>query len=88
MDQNPLPRGSSQVRDRPGQPLWTVPELAKTTVAVEAEYPAHPSGAMIVVQVLRIGGATDRADATLLGKQLSEFLLSDAAPPAHVVGTR
>jgi hypothetical protein len=72
MDQNPLPRGSSQVRDRPGQPRMTVTELAKTTVAVEAEYPAHPSGAMIVVQMLRVRAAADRADPALLGEKLVE----------------
>ncbi|RAO25982.1 hypothetical protein ONO86_06321 [Micromonospora noduli] len=85
MDQSPLPRGSSQVRDRPGQPHGTVTELAKTTVAVEAEYPAHPSGAMIVVQMLRVGTATDRADPALLGQELLKLLLPDAVPPPQVV---
>jgi hypothetical protein len=77
MDQNPLPRGSSQVRDRPGQPLGTVTELAKTTVADEAEYPAHPSGAMIVVHMFRIEVAWDRARATPPGEGLS---LPETAP--------
>jgi hypothetical protein len=85
MDQNPLPRGSSQVRDGPGQPRRTVAELAKTTVAVEAEYPAHPPGAMIVVHMFRIGVTADRADAALLGEQLIELLLPDAVPPPQVV---
>jgi hypothetical protein len=62
-----------------------VAELAKTTVAVEAQYPAHPSGSMIVVQVLRIGGATDRAEAALFGQELVELLLPDAVPPPKVV---
>src|SRR4051794_38382644 len=87
MDQNPLPRGSSQVRDRPGQPRGTVTELAKTTVAVEAEYPAHPPGAMIVVQMLRVGSPADRAHATLFGEQLVELLLPHAVALTQVVLT-
>jgi hypothetical protein len=79
MDQNPLPRGSFQIRDRLGQMGRVVAELAKTTAAVEAHYPAHPSGAMIVVQVLRVGLAADRADTALLGEKLVELLLPDAA---------
>ncbi|SCF13271.1 hypothetical protein GA0070607_5926 [Micromonospora coriariae] len=87
MDQSPLPRGSSQVRDRPGQPHGTVTELAKTTVAVEAEYPAHPSGAMIVVQMLRVRAAADRADPALLGQELVKLLLPHAVAPPQVVFT-
>ncbi|RAO42970.1 hypothetical protein GAR06_04857 [Micromonospora saelicesensis] len=88
MDQSPLPRGSSQVRDRPGQPHGTVTELAKTTVAVEAEYPAHPSGAMIVVQMLRVGTATDRADPALLGQELLKLFLAHAVSAPQVVLAR
>lgn len=87
MDQNPLPRGSSQVRDRPGQTLGAVLELTKTTIAVEAEYPAHPPGAMIVVQMLRVRGPADRAHAALLGEELVELLLPDPVPPPQVVLT-
>jgi hypothetical protein len=88
MDQNPLPRGSSQIRDRLGQMGRVVAELTKTTVAVEAQYAAHPSGAMIVVQVLRIGSAADRADAVLLGEKLVELLLPDAVTPLSTLATR
>jgi hypothetical protein len=55
MDQSPLPRGSFQVRDRFGEELRVVPELPEAAVAVEAQYPAHPAGAMIVIDVLGSG---------------------------------
>ena len=54
MDQNPLPRGSLQVRDRLCQQPRAVVELPEPAAAVEAQYPAHPSGAMIVVEVFRV----------------------------------
>jgi hypothetical protein len=73
MDQNPLPRGSFQVRDRLSKDVRTVPELPQCAVAVEAQYPAHPPGAMIVIEVLRIGRSADRAAAALSGEKLIEL---------------
>ena len=73
MDQNPLPRGSLQVRDRLGEDVRTVPELAQTAVAVEAQYPAHPAGAMITVEMPRIGRTADGTAAALGGHQLIEL---------------
>jgi hypothetical protein len=61
MDQNPLPRGSFQIRDRTGEGGRVVPELPEAAVAVEARYPAHPPGAMIVIDVLKVGRTTTRA---------------------------
>jgi hypothetical protein len=83
MDQNPLPRGSLQVRDRLGEEVRTVPELPESAAAVEAQYPAHPTGAMIVVEVLWIGRPTDRAATTLSGEQLVELHLPGAGAPGH-----
>src|SRR3954470_24860265 len=85
MDQNPLPRASLQIRDRTGEELRAVPELPQTAVAVEAQYPAHPTGAMIVIDVLGIRGAADRADAPLLGKQLVDLGLPDPVAAAQVI---
>jgi hypothetical protein len=68
MDQNPLPRGSLQVRDRFGEEFRAVPEPPEAAVAVEAQYPAHPAGATIVIKVLRVGRAAD-STAALLGRQ-------------------
>jgi len=73
MDQNPLPRGSFQIRDRSGEELRAVPELPETAVAVEAQYPAHPTGAMVVIKVLRVVSATDGAPALLCRQQLVEL---------------
>src|SRR3954465_5111453 len=61
MDQSPLPRGSFQVRDRTGEGGPVVPELPGAAVAVEAQYPAHPPGAIIVVDVLRAAHDADGA---------------------------
>ena len=76
-----MPRGSLQVRDRLGQQLRTVPELSETAVAVEAQYPAHPTGATVMIKVLRIARATD-GTAALLGRQ--HLLELDRAPPVAV----
>jgi hypothetical protein len=88
MDQNPLPRGSFQVRDRPGEELRAVPELPEAAVAVEAQYPAHPTGAMIVIKVLRVGRATDGAPTLLCRQHLVELDLRSTVttvlPPWHV----
>src|SRR5688572_259066 len=88
MDQNPLPRGSFQIRDRFGEEFRALPELPEAAVAVEAQYPAHPSGAMIVVKVLRIGCATNGTAALLGQQQLVEFDRAVAVavilPPWHV----
>ncbi|MGQ5264864.1 hypothetical protein ACTWLT_29335 [Micromonospora sp. ZYX-F-536] len=40
---------------------------------------------MIVVQMLRVRAATDRADPALLGQELLKLLLPDAVPPPQVV---
>jgi hypothetical protein len=88
MDQNPLPRGSFQIRDRFGEEFRAVPELPEAAVAVEAQYPAHPSGAMIVVEVSRISCATDGAAAFLSQQHLVELDRAVAVavikPPWHV----
>jgi hypothetical protein len=85
MDQNPLPRGSLQIRDRTGEELRTIPELPEAAVAVEAQYPAHPPGAMIVIDMLRIIRAADGADAPLLGQHRIDFGLTDAVTAPQVV---
>ena len=85
MDQNPLPRGSFQVRDRLGEEIRAVPELPQAAVAVEAQYPANPAGAVIVIDVLGIRGAADGTDAPLPGEHLVEFRLADAVAPAEVI---
>ncbi|MEU8330626.1 hypothetical protein [Micromonospora sp. NPDC048839] len=43
---------------------------------------------MIVVQMLRVRAATDRADPALLGQELLKLLLPDAVPPPQVVLAR
>jgi hypothetical protein len=93
MDQNPLPRGSLQVRDRIGEEFRVLPEPPEAAVAVEAQYPAHPAGATIVIKVLRVGRATDAA-AALLGRQhlleldravsLTVVAVAVVQPPWHV----
>jgi hypothetical protein len=93
MDHNPLPRGSLQIRDRFSKEFRAVPEPPEAAVAVEAQYPAHPTGAMIVIKVLRVGRPTD-GTAALLGRQhlveldraLSVEVLPVAVvqPPWHV----
>src|SRR3712207_6101302 len=88
MDQNPLPRGSLQVRDRFGEEFRAVPELPEAAAAVEAQYPAHPTGATIMIEVSRVGHATDAA-AALLGRQhLVELdravVVAVVQPPWHV----
>jgi hypothetical protein len=85
MDQNPLPRGSFQIRDRTGEEFRAVPELPEAAVAVEAQYPAHPSGAMIVIKVLRVGDAADGAPTVLSRQQLVELGPPDAVTPPQVV---
>jgi hypothetical protein len=82
MDQNPLPRGSLQVRDRFGEEFRAVPEAPEAAVAVEAQYPAHPSGATIVIKVLGAGRATDGAAALLSRHHLVEL---DRAPGIVIV---
>ncbi|GID92555.1 hypothetical protein Adi01nite_19670 [Amorphoplanes digitatis] len=88
MDQNPLPRGSFQIRDRFGEEFRAVPELPEAAVAVEAQYPAHPAGAMIVIEVLGICCATDGAAAFLSQQHLVELDRAAAVavikPPWHV----
>jgi hypothetical protein len=63
MDQNPLPRGSFQIRVRIGEELRVVLELPKAAGAVEAQYPAYPTVSMTVINVLGVGRATDSAAA-------------------------
>lgn len=40
---------------------------------------------MIVVQMLRVGAATDRAEPALLGQELLKLLLPDAVPLPQVI---
>jgi hypothetical protein len=40
---------------------------------------------MIVIDVLRVGSATDRTDAALLGQQLVELSLPHPVPPPQVI---
>jgi hypothetical protein len=93
MDQNPLPRGSLQVRDRFGEEFRVVPELPEAAVAVEAQYPAHPSGATIAIKVLRVGRPADGTAALLGRHHLVEldrapssavFAIAVVQPPWHV----
>jgi hypothetical protein len=84
MDQNPLPRGSLQVRDRIGQEHRVIPELPQAAVAVEAQYPAHPAGAVIVVDVFRIGRSADRAAAAPTRRQLVELHLTASQSGHHL----
>jgi hypothetical protein len=93
MDQDPMPRGSLQVRDGVGEELRVVPEPPQPAVAVEAQYPAHPTGATIVIKVLRAGHPTD-GTAALLGRQhlveldrvvsLAVLVVAVVQPPWHV----
>jgi hypothetical protein len=50
--------------------LGIVTERPETAVAVEAQYLAHPSGAMIVIDVLG-SGRPDRTDAAEPGRRLA-----------------
>jgi hypothetical protein len=86
MDQNPLPRGSFQIRDRFGEQLRALLKLPEPAVAVEAQYPAHPAGATIVIKVLRVGSATDRAPTLLCRHHLVELdsTVTTVLPPWHV----
>jgi hypothetical protein len=88
MDQSPLPRGSFQVRNSFGEEHRVVPELPQAAVAVEAQYPANPPGAMIVINVLGVGSATDGTDAPLLSQHLVDLCLPHAVAPAQVVLAR
>src|SRR5919107_3875979 len=88
MDQKPLPRGSLRICDRTGKERRIVPELPQAAVAVEAQYPAYPTGAMIVINVFRVVGATDGAAAPLGRQQLVELGSADAIAAAEVVLTR
>ena len=88
-----MPRGSLQVRDRLGQKLRTVPELSEAAVAVEAQYPAHPTGATVMIKVLRVARTTD-GTAALLGRQhlleldrtpsVAAAVIAVVQPPWHV----
>jgi hypothetical protein len=93
MDQNPLPRVSLQVREGFGEKVRAFPELPEAAVAVEAQYPAHPSGATIVIKMSRVGHATD-GTAALLGRQhlleldrsswMTDVFVAVVQPPWHV----
>src|SRR5919112_2970490 len=85
MDQNPLSRGSLQIRVRTGEEPRVVGELTEAAVAVEAQYPAHPAVAMIVINVLGAGGATDGAAALLGREHLVDVGLTYAVAPPEVV---
>jgi hypothetical protein len=84
MGQKPLPRGSLQICDRTGKERRIVPELPQAAVAVEAQYLACPTGAMIVINVFRVVGATDGAAAPLGRQQLVELFSSDAVSASEV----
>src|SRR5690349_9227349 len=77
MDQDPLPRGSSQVADRLAQVL--------NVGAVEAENATYITEHVIVVDVLRVGRAADGAGPALTGQEPVELLLPDPVPPPQVV---
>jgi hypothetical protein len=84
MGQKPLPRGSLQICDRTGKERRIVPELPQAAVAVEAQYLACPTGAMIVINVFRVVGATDGAAAPLGRRQLVELFSPDAVSASEV----
>jgi len=84
MDQDPLPRGSSQVADRLAQVLDVVLELSRTTVAVEAENATYITEYVIVIDVPRVWRAADRANAAGRGQKFFELLLPDRVPPAQI----
>jgi len=63
MDQDPLPRGSSQVADRLAQVL---------DAAVAAENATYITERVIVVDVLRVGRAADGAGPALTGQERVE----------------
>jgi hypothetical protein len=73
------------VADRLAQVLDVVGELAQTAVAVEAENATYVTEHMIVVNMLGVGHATDRANAALLGQKLPKLLLADAVATPQVV---
>jgi hypothetical protein len=77
MDQDPLPRGSSQIADRLGQVGDTVLELTQAAVAVEAENATYITEHVIVVDVPRVGRAADRTDSAPTGQERIELLLPD-----------
>ena len=93
MDQNPLPRGSLQVLERFGEEFRTVPEVSQAAAAVDAQYPAHPPGATVMIEVLRVTPTTDGA-AALLGRQhlleldrtpsVAASVIAVVQPPWHV----
>jgi hypothetical protein len=51
MDQNPLPRGSFRKHEDDGRDWRTVPRPPRAAVAVEAQYLARRTDAMIVIEV-------------------------------------
>jgi hypothetical protein len=67
MDHDPLPRGSFQVADRLAQVVDAGRDLAEAAVAVavEAENATYITEHVIVVDVLGVRRAADRADAPL-----------------------
>jgi hypothetical protein len=85
MDRDPLPRGSFQITDRRAQSLDVVLELTQAAVAVETENATYVTEHMIVVNMLGVGSAADRADAALLDQKLPELLLADAVATPQVV---
>src|SRR3954451_20188896 len=86
MDQSPLPRGSFQIRNCFGEEHRVVPELPRAAVAVEAQYPANPAGAMIVIDVLGTGSHSRRGPCSL-GRGSHEVGLPDAVAPTQAVLT-
>ncbi len=89
MDQkNQLPRVSLQVCDRPVQVRDVVTKLAEAAVAVEAQYPAHGSGAMVMIDVFGVRCVTDGTEPALTLQHLVERRLRQAIATAQVVLAR
>jgi hypothetical protein len=76
---------SSQIGDRVVHPVDVISEFPETGVAVEAQYPAHSTGRVIVVDMLRVKPSAYRANPTLVGKKLAELGLTDPVPMPQVV---
>jgi hypothetical protein len=75
---------TSEVRHRVHERVDRVAELAETTVAVEAQDPAHGAAVVGVIDVLGRFPAADRAHATLLRDQRIEVVRADAVTPLQV----
>jgi hypothetical protein len=77
--------GAMEVFGRSQQPVLVVSELAKASVAVEAEDPADLSGSMVMVDVFGIRAITYGADTTLLRDQRGDFGCANSVSTSEVV---